>query len=51
MGKTQSIRKWKHVFNSGYVDYLDINYGQPSFQQPTIEVNSGPQVPKYRSED
>ncbi len=38
-------------FNSGYVDYLDINYGQPIFQQPTIEVNSGPQVPNYRSED
>lgn len=38
-------------FNSGYVDYLDINYGQPSFHQPTIEVNSGPQVPNYRSED
>ena len=49
--------KWKEYqqgstfFNSGYVDYLDINYGQPSFQQPTIEVNSGPQVPNYRSED
>ena len=38
-------------FNSGYVDYLDINYGQPIFQQPTIEVNTGPQVPNYRSED
>lgn len=52
-----SKEKWKEYqqgstfFNSGYVDYLDINYGQPSFQQPTIEVNSGPQVPNYRSED